>query len=112
MRTEDITERKKAERGLIESEIKYRNMIHNLDVGFYQVTLDGIMLNHNPAHNRILEYDVSESLIGKKVTEFWQFPEDRTQYLEEILRNNYAKNYICPSLTKKGKKIIVQLNSH
>jgi PAS domain S-box-containing protein len=57
VRTEDITERKKAEERLKESELKYRNMINNLDVGFYQVTLDGIMLNHNPAHNKILEYE-------------------------------------------------------
>ncbi|MFX0012255.1 MAG: PAS domain-containing protein, partial [Candidatus Hermodarchaeota archaeon] len=65
VRTEDITERKKAEAQLKDSELKYRDMINNLDVGFYQVTLEGIMLNHNPAHNKILEYDDSESLIGK-----------------------------------------------
>ncbi len=112
VRTEDITERKKAEERLKESELKYRNMINNLDVGFYQVTLDGIILNHNPAHNKILEYDPSESLIGKKVTDFWQFPEDREQYLEQILRDNYTKNFVCPSLTKNGKKVVVQLNSH
>jgi len=112
VRTEDITERKKSEERLKESEIKYRNMINNLDVGFYQVSLDGIMLNHNPAHNKILEYDLSESLIGKKVKDFWQFPEDRDQYIQQILRDNYAKNYICPSLTKNGNKVVVQLNSH
>ncbi len=112
VRTEDITERKKAEERLKESELKYRNMINNLDVGFYQVTLDGIMLNHNPAHNKILEYDLSESLIGKKVTDFWQHPEDREQYLKQILRDTYSKNYICPSLTKNGRKVVVQLNSH
>ena len=112
VRTEDITERKKAEERLKESELKYRTMINNLDVGFYQVTLDGIMLNHNPAHNKILEYDISESLIGKKVTDFWQHPEDREHYLKQILRDNYTKNYICPSLTKNGKKVVVQLNSH
>lgn len=112
VRTEDITERKKAEEGLKESELKYRNMINNLDVGFYQVTLDGIMLNHNPAHNKILEYDLSESLIGKKVTDFWQYPEDRDQYKEQLLKDNFVKNYICPSLTKYGKKVVVQLNSH
>jgi PAS domain S-box-containing protein len=112
VRTEDITERKKAEEGLKESELKYRNMINNLDVGFYQVTLDGIMLNHNPAHNKILGYELSESLIGKKVTDFWQYPEDRKNYKEQILKDKYIKNFICPSLTKYGKKVYVQLNSH
>ena len=56
--------------------------------------------NHNPAHNKILEYDHLESLIGKQVTDFWQFPEDRTKYKEQILKDGYVKNYICPSLTK------------
>jgi len=112
VRTEDITERKKAEEKLKESELKYRDMINNLDVGFYQVTLDGTMINHNPAHNKILEYDQTESHIGKKVTDFWQFPEDREDYLKQILKDGYAKNYICPSLSKEGKKVVVQLNSH
>ncbi|GAH29000.1 unnamed protein product, partial [marine sediment metagenome] len=112
VRTEDITERKKAEEKLKESELKYRDMINNLDVGFYQVALDGTMINHNPAHNKILEYDQTESHIGKKVTDFWQFPEDRDNYLKQILKDGYAKNYICPSLTKEGKKVVVQLNSH
>ena len=110
--TEDITERIEAIEKLKESEIKYREMINDLDVGFYQVTLDGIMLNHNPAHNKILEYDIGESLIGKKVTDFWQNPELREAYVKDILNNDYAKNYICQSLTKDGKKVVVQLNSH
>jgi PAS domain S-box-containing protein len=112
VRTEDITERKEAESKLKESELKYRNMINNLDVGFYQVTLDGRMINHNPAHNIILNYDSSNSLVGKNVTDFWQVPEQRKQYIEQLMRNKYAKNYICPALTKDGKKVVVQLNSH
>lgn len=110
--TEDSTERIQAIEKLKESEIKYRKMINNLDVGFYQVTLDGVMLNHNPAHNKILEYDINESLVGKKVTDFWRYPELRDAYVKNILSKGYAKNYICHSLTKDGKKVVVQLNSH
>jgi PAS domain S-box-containing protein len=110
--TEDITDRIQAIEKLRESEIKFREMIKNLDVGFYQVTLDGVMLNHNPAHNKILEYDLNESLVGKKVTDFWQYPQLRDAYIKNILSKGYAKDYICHSLTKHGKKVVVQLNSH
>jgi len=109
---EDITERKKAILRLQESEEKYRDMINNLDVGFYQVTLDGIMLNHNPAHNKIMEYDPSESLIGKNVHMFWQYPEQRDEYKENLLKDGFARNYNCYALSRTGKKIIVELNSH
>ncbi|MFW9973405.1 MAG: PAS domain S-box protein [Candidatus Odinarchaeota archaeon] len=101
-----------AEEKLSESEQKYHNLLDNLNVGFYQVTLDGRMLNHNQAHNVILGYDPSESLIDKDVTEFWQYPEDRESYLNYLLKNNVTKNYICHALTKNGEKIVVELNSY
>ncbi|MHA1669718.1 MAG: PAS domain S-box protein [Promethearchaeota archaeon] len=108
----NVTERKVAELKLKDSEKKYRDMINNLDAGFYQVTLDGIMLNHNPAHNKIMGYDPAESLSGRNVHMFWQYPEQRNAYKEKILKDGFARNYICHAQTRTGKKIIVELNSH
>ena len=108
----DITRRKKVEKKLKESELKYRNLLDNLDVGFFQVTLDGHMLHSNRAHNVILGYDPSESLKDKDVRFFWQNPEDRDEYLRYLLKHNFAKDYTCHALKKNGEKIVVELNSH
>jgi two-component system phosphate regulon sensor histidine kinase PhoR len=43
---------------------------------------------------------------------FWQHPEQREEYIEALLEKGYARNYECHALTKDGKKIVVELNSH
>jgi len=112
VQTEDITEKRMAEEKLKESELKYRNMINNLDVGFYQVSLDGVLLTHNPAYNKILGFEISEDLRNTNVTDLWQQPELRKEYLKQMLRDNYARDYICHALKKNGEKIVLELNSH
>lgn len=97
---------------LKESELIYCNLLETVDVGFYQVTLDGQMLNHNRAHNIILGYNPSESLKSEDVRQFWQNPEDREHYIQYLLEHNFTKNYTCHALKKNGEKIIVELNSH
>ncbi|MFX1568603.1 MAG: PAS domain S-box protein [Promethearchaeota archaeon] len=94
-----------------ETELIYDNLLEIIDVGFYQVTLDGEMLNHNRAHNIILGYDPSENLQSKDVRLFWQNPKDRKKYVENIIKHGFTKNYICHALKKDGTKIIVELNS-
>ena len=134
---EDITEKKLAKQKIIASEMKlkhlnkeleqrvkertkeleeseenYRNLLDNLDVGFYQVTLDGHMINLNQAHKIILGYEPTDNLKNKDVRIFWQYPEQREEYIDLLLKKGSVKDYICHSLTKDGKQIIVQLNSH
>ncbi|MFX1390210.1 MAG: PAS domain S-box protein [Promethearchaeota archaeon] len=97
---------------LIESEEKYRNMINHLDLGFYQLNWEGLIINHNPRFCEILGYSRSENLINRDVHDFWQTPEDRKVYLEELNKHGFVKNYLVHAKSKNGEKIVVQLNSH
>ncbi|MFX0002372.1 MAG: PAS domain S-box protein [Candidatus Hodarchaeota archaeon] len=108
----DITKRKKAEKKLMESEEKYRNIINHLDLGFYQLSWDGILLNHNPRFCEILGYDEAENLKYKDVHDFWQKPKERTIYLKELEDFGFVKNYLVHAKKKNGEKIVIQLNSH
>ncbi|MFW9999824.1 MAG: PAS domain S-box protein [Candidatus Hodarchaeota archaeon] len=108
----DITVRVLTEKMLKESEEKYRNMINHLDLGFYQLKWDGILLNHNPRFCEILGYNPSENLKNRDVHDFWQRPEERLTYLKELKENGFVKNYLVHAKKKNGEKIVVQLNSH
>jgi len=110
--TRDITERKLAEQKLKDSEEKHRNMINNLDLGFYQLSWDGILLNHNPAFSKILGFHPSENLIDKNIHDFWQNPEERITYLDELKKLGYVKNYLVHAKKKNDEKIVLHLNSH
>lgn len=108
----DITIRKEAELKLIESEEKYRNMIDNLDLGFYQVDWEGNLLSYNPAFKRILGFKPNEDISTLNVKQFWQDPTERDKYLTDLENYGFVKNYIVHSKTKNGQNIVLQLNSH
>ncbi|MFX1418688.1 MAG: PAS domain S-box protein [Promethearchaeota archaeon] len=108
----DITKHKKAEKRLMQSEEKYRSIINHLDLGFYQLSWDGILVNHNPRFCEILGYNPSENLKYRDVHDFWQKPEERNIYLKELEEKGYVKNYLVHAKKKNGEKIVIQLNSH
>jgi diguanylate cyclase (GGDEF)-like protein/PAS domain S-box-containing protein len=59
----DITERKQAERALLESEEKYRNIFNFASIGIYQATLQGRLVTANAALARMLGYGSAEELM-------------------------------------------------
>ncbi len=61
---EDITERKRAEVALKESEEKYRAIFNNAPVGIFRSSFDGQLLAANPTLARMLGYADSEELTG------------------------------------------------
>ena len=109
--TQEITERKWAEEKLKEGEKKYYDMIQNLMEGFYNTTLEGKLLDYNSEFVRILGLNPNKDHAGIELPDFWQDPEDRKDYIEELMRNGLIKNYIANAKKSDGEKNVVQINS-
>jgi len=108
----NTTERKLAELKLKESEERYRNMVNTLDIGYYSIGMDGIINYQNPASKKILGYDEENKLVGKSSYDFWQNPEERGEYLEQLKKYGFIKNFIVHGKKKDGTKIVLQINAH
>ncbi|MFX0083495.1 MAG: PAS domain S-box protein [Candidatus Hodarchaeota archaeon] len=93
-------------------EKEYKNIVYNLDVGFFRVGLDGIISRHNPKFNEIFGINPNENLVGTKSFDFWYNSEDRERFIEVLKKNGYVKNYVVPAIKVTGEKIIIQGNSH
>lgn len=59
----DITERKRSEEEIRDSEARYRELVNNATYGIYWVSPDGVLLDANPALVRMLGYDSIETLL-------------------------------------------------
>jgi diguanylate cyclase (GGDEF)-like protein/PAS domain S-box-containing protein len=111
----DITERKRAERALVESEERYRNIFDYASVGIYQTTPDGDFIAVNDTMAHMLGYDTVEELLAKNMR--------RDIYVDPELRDDLIRNYAFASRDrptshevlwkrKDGSLIWVTLNAH
>ncbi len=108
----DITARKQVEKTLMESEKKFRDTITNLDEGYYSVTFDGILLDHNRAFNRIFGFPEDKDLRQTHLTDFWLYPEERKNYLKIISESGSINNFHANAKTRDGNPINVLINAH
>jgi len=109
----DITERKKAEEKLTESENKFRTIFENIGDIYYRADLKGNMTLANPAAVKIMGYDSIEEVIGKNIAaDFYYYPKDRKIFMEELKKHGEVKNLEVTIKRKDGTLVIVEVNSH
>jgi PAS domain S-box-containing protein len=107
----DITERKRTENALKNSEMKYRTIFENVQDVFFQTKMDGNVIEISPSIERYSGYKSSE-LIGKPVETFYLNPEDRKILLKKIEEMGEVVDYELKLKTKGKNVLYVSTNAH
>jgi len=108
----EITEQRHTEEALKKSEMNFQDTVKHLDSGYFSVTVDGIMLDHNLTFNRILGFDLDKSFRGQNSFDFWQNQDDRKEYINEIMLNGFVNNYLVNAKKADDEAIVILLSSH
>ena len=90
----DITERKKAENILRNSEEKYRTLTENINIGVYRNTVGpkGKFIEANPAIIKMFGYKNKEKFLSINVSDLYENSEDRRIFNSRMLSFGYVRD--------------------
>ncbi len=107
----DVTEKRRAELGLLKSEQRYRLLFEKNLAGVATCSLNGELLDCNDAWARMLGYDRTEEVRGRLVTEFYYNAADRAPLLERLTQENVLLNQEMQLRRKDGGAVWVLFNA-
>jgi two-component system NtrC family sensor kinase len=109
----DITERKRFEKDLKESEEKFRNLFERVRHGLFISTKEGHFLDCNQALLEMAGYEDKEEFLRIDIAEeLYVNPEDRKEFQRLIEQQGFVKDLEVEFKKKNGEKITVLLTAH
>jgi PAS domain S-box-containing protein/putative nucleotidyltransferase with HDIG domain len=109
----DITERKEAEKALLDSEKKYRSIFENAVEGMFQSTPDGQLITANPAMARIFGYATPEEMITQVHNiglQLYSNEKDRRTFQQLLKEHGIAGGFEAPFYRQDGTVLWGTLN--
>ncbi|MFP4641329.1 MAG: PAS domain S-box protein [Dehalococcoidia bacterium] len=89
----DISERKRMEAALRESEEKFRTLTQELNVGVFRRApgLEGGLIEANPAYAHLYGYESEEELHDVPLPDLFENPKDAREYIEQLMNEGSVK---------------------
>jgi PAS domain S-box-containing protein len=107
----DITDRKKVEAALKESEQKYRDIFEKSVVGLFRTAPDGRLIDANDALARMYGYSGAAEMVAAvpDVGRHYANPEERRKVLDTLAKKGVVENYETLHLKRDGARFWVSI---
>ncbi|MCK4589859.1 MAG: PAS domain S-box protein [Nanoarchaeota archaeon] len=109
----NVTEQKKAQEKLKESEEKYRALIETTDTSFVIIDGKGIVLDANQEYVHLTGHKTLDKIKGRCVTE-WTAKHDLERNAQEVkkcFKKGFARNLEIDYVDKKGNFTPIEINA-
>jgi PAS domain S-box-containing protein len=108
----NITQRKKGEYLLRESEENFRTLVDNMHDAVYRCDLDGTIVFTTPSSARILGCSSVEEMIGSKILDFYYNPKEAVKQYKKLKKEGKLAHYEATLKRKDtGEPVYVMVNS-
>lgn len=109
---QDISAQKRMEECLRESERKYRTLFEDsMDVIFITDCDDGRILDINQAGVELLGCQSREDLLKRRITEFYNCPDERERFKETVLKYGFVKDYEVYMKREDGAGVLASITA-
>ncbi len=102
---QDETEKRYQKKILQESEKKYKDFFSNDLTGDYISSIEGKLLDCNPAFVEMFGYQSKEELLSINTSYLYPTQQDRRQFLELLSQNKSIEGFESTMVRKDGKEI-------
>ncbi len=109
----DITDRKRAEETIVESERRYNLLLDNTDTGFVAIDGKGVVLEANEPYLKFVGAGRFEDIKGRSVIE-WTAPEcieDNAAAVARCAAQGYIKDFETTYLRPDGSRRVIQIDA-
>ena len=108
---EDLTESDEKQLALSKSEENYKLIFENTTDVYYRTKKDGTILSLSPAVKELLLVDDNEALIGKNVSDLYNNPADRHEFIQKLNKEGKVQEYRVDLKKTNGRPVTVEFNA-